>query len=186
MWQLYEPKPVKLLIGILAADEACLESALAAVSEKFGPLDFQSDIWPFTLTDYYREETGENILRCFVTKADLMDPGDLADIKLTTNEMERALAARHATPEIARPVNLDPGIIEPAKLILASTKDFTQRIYIGKNVYAELTLSYKKGDWLDFFYTYPDYKLPEYQKFFSKVRDHMVGQLRKLKRAQGP
>ena len=57
MWDLKEPSPVKLLVGILAADKNCLNAAIETLTAEFTNLDLQSDIWPFTQTDYYNNET---------------------------------------------------------------------------------------------------------------------------------
>ena len=78
MWNLKKPEPVKLIIGILAADENCLVAAIEALESEFGKADLISDIWPFTQTDYYSKETGENILRQFVSIEELIDPGNFA------------------------------------------------------------------------------------------------------------
>ena len=177
MWELKEPNSVKLIIGILAADERCLSAAVDAVGEQFGKIDFQSDVWPFTQTDYYKEQTGENILRQFVSFEKLIDPGELADIKHKTNQIEQELADKLET-DLPRPVNLDPGIIEPSKLVLATTKNYSHRIYIGKQMYAEVTLIFDRGSWQSLPYTYPDYKLACYHNFFSKVRTRLLEQLK--------
>ena len=97
MWELKEPKPVKLIIGILAADERCLDAAVEAIKQAFGNIDLQSDVWPFTQTDYYKEQMGENIIRQFVSLEKLIDPGELADIKHKTNQIEQELADRLKT-----------------------------------------------------------------------------------------
>ncbi|MDD5458300.1 MAG: DUF4416 family protein [Phycisphaerae bacterium] len=177
MWELKSPARVKLIIGILAADENARAAAVDYIKERFGELDLVSDIWPFTQTTYYKNETGENILRQFVTVERTISPGRLAKIKLKTNRMEQALAEQ-LKYDVPRPVNFDPGVIEPSKLVLASTKNFSQRIYIGKKVWAELTLMYDKGIWKTFDYTYPDYKQTHYQEFFNKVRTKLVEQLK--------
>jgi hypothetical protein len=177
MWELKEPKPVKLVVGILAADKRCLDAAVDAVGEQFGKIDFQSDVWPFTQTDYYKEQTGKNILRQFVGIEKLIDPGELADIKHKTNQIEQELADKLET-DLPRPVNLDPGIIEPSKLVLATTKNYSHRIYIGKQMYAEVTLIFDRGSWQSLPYTYPDYKLACYHNFFSKVRTRLLEQLK--------
>ena len=78
MWQTKKPKPVKLIIGIFAADADCLQKAVEAVTNQFGQADLISDVWPFDKTDYYKEETGEHILRQFVSIEKLIDPGELA------------------------------------------------------------------------------------------------------------
>ncbi len=180
MWEVNEPKPVKLIIGILAADENSLQAGLESTIAQFGAPDLTSQVFGFTQTEYYKDQTGDNILRQFVSFDKLIDPGELSKIKLKTNDIEEKLAKKLALP-FPRPVNLDPGMIEPAKLILASTKNFSHRIYIGDNIYAELTLSYCKGEWESYKYTFPDYKETRYHEFFSRVRDRLVEQLREMK-----
>ena len=177
MWTLKKPQPVKLIVGILAADEEALTAAREAIAKAFGKIDLQSEIWPFTQTDYYKNETGGNILRQFVTIEKMIDPGKLAKIKHITNKLEQKLADRLFL-DLSRPVNLDPGLVEPSKLILASTKNFSHRIYIGKKMYAEVTLVYDKGQWKTFPYTFPDYHQQCYQDFLSEVRKRSLEQLK--------
>jgi hypothetical protein len=177
MWILKEPKPVKLFVGILAADKTCLDAAVDAVTDAFGSIELASDVWNFTHTDYYQEQIGPAILRQFISFEKLIDPGQLADIKHKTNEIEMRLAKALNLP-FPRPVNLDPGLIEPSKLVLATTKNYSHRIYIGRNMYAEVTLIYDKGSWRTFDYTYPDYRQQSYFDFFSKVRTRLLEQLR--------
>lgn len=177
MWDLRPPKPVKLIIGILAANEDALSRAGGAIETRFGAIDLKSNAWPFTQTEYYKDETGPDILRQFVSIDKLIDPGRLADIKHRTNDLEIQLA-RQLALDLPRPVNLDPGIIEPSKLVLATTKNYSHRTYIGNKMYAEVTLIYDKGCWKHFDYTYPDYRQKSYHDFFSKVRGRLVEQLR--------
>ena len=179
MWELKEPKPVKLIVGMLACDERSLTAAQARLASAFGPVDLVSDTWPFEQTDYYADQIGPHIVRQFVSFADLIAPGELADIKHRTNALEQELAETLAVA-FARPVNLDPGLIEPSKLILATTKNYAHRIYIGKKMYAEVTLVFDKGRWHPLPYTYPDYQRQEYFDFFGRVRDRLVQQLRSM------
>ena len=179
MWILNTPNPVKLIVGILAYDQSCLAAAVKTAENKFGKIDAVSDVWPFTQTKYYKNETGENILRQFVTIEKLISPGQLANIKRKTNKLEEKLAKKLNT-KLSRPVNLDPGIIEPSKLILASAKNFSHRIYIGKKIWAEVTLNFSKGIWQKFDYTFPDYQQQHYHDFFSKVREKLVKQLKEV------
>lgn len=177
MWELKDPKPVKLIIGILAANHKCLHTAIEAIEAKLDRVDLISEIWPFDQTDYYKEQTGPNILRQFVSTERLIEPGKLSKIKHRTNKLEQKLARRLALP-LKRPVNLDPGIIEPSKLVLATTKNYSHRIYIGKKMYAEVTLIFDKGAWRPTPYTYPDYKQQCYFDFFEKVRKRLLEQLK--------
>ena len=178
MWTPQTPDPVKLIVGILAADETCLAAALDVITDRFGSMDRVSEVWPFTQTDYYNQEMGTAILRQFVTVDRLMDPGDLAQVKHTTNEIEQELS-RTLQHTYSRPVNLDPGYIEPSKLVLASTKNFSHRIYIGDRMYAEVTLVVDRGQWSPMRYTFPDYRQPSYWAFFEQVRLRLKEQLKK-------
>jgi len=180
MWELTNPNPVKLIVGILAANHQCLHAATEALTDKFGRADFVSEVWPFDKTDYYKDQTGQHILRQFVSIERLVKPGKLAKIKHITNKLEQKLAAKLALP-LPRPVNLDPGIIETSKLVLATTKNYSHRIYIGKKMYAEVTLLFDKGRWKPLDYTYADYRQQHYFDFFDKVRTRLAEQLKKIK-----
>jgi hypothetical protein len=177
MWTLKKPEPVKLIFGILGCDEQAVNAAADMIKAKFGNCDLESAVWPFRHTEYYAEETGKEIVKKFVAIEKPILPDELADIKLKTNKMEEKLADKLGG-NLSRPVNLDPGYIEPSKLVLASTKNFSHRIYIGKKIWAEVTLIYSKGQWQSFEYTFPDHKEDRYHSFFSQVREKLVQQLR--------
>jgi hypothetical protein len=179
MWELKEPKPVKLLVGILACEDRCMEAARTCLESTLGAIDLVSDTWPFVQTSYYADEIGPRILRQFVSFAQLIDPGELAGLKHRTNAIEQDLAKSLALP-FPRPVNLDPGIIEPSKLVLATTKNYSHRIYIGRKMYAEVTLVFDRGGWRPLPYTYPDYCQQQYLDFFTKVRGRLLEQLRAM------
>ena len=67
MWELQDTKPVKLIIAIMAADENCMQTAVKTLASNFGGIDLESDHWPFTQTSYYKDQTGGNILKKFVS-----------------------------------------------------------------------------------------------------------------------
>ncbi|MHC4553523.1 MAG: DUF4416 family protein, partial [Planctomycetota bacterium] len=142
-----------------------------------------SDVYPFDMTEYYVDEAGAKMVRQFAAFETLIDPGRLAAIKHETNRMEQDFADSLDTP-YPRPVNLDPGYVEPSKLVLASTKNFAHRIYIGEQMYAEVTLTYNKGTWESFPFTFPDFKSGRYDAFLNTVRQQVVTQLRDLRRQQ--
>lgn len=181
MWTLKEPNHVKLIVGILAANHQCLHTAAEALTDKFGTADLMSEVWPFDKTDYYKDQMGPRILRQFVSIERLIDPGKLAKIKLRTNKLEQKLTKALRIP-LPRPVNLDPGVIEPSKLVLATTKNYAHRIYIGGKMYAEVTLIFDKGQWQPLDHTYPDYRQQCYFDFFEKVRARLLEQLKACRR----
>ena len=71
----------------------------------------------------------------------------------------------------ARPVNLDPGLMQLGKFMLATTKDQAHRIYLRDGIYAEVTLRFQDGAWELWPWTYRDYQEPAVREFLAEVRD---------------
>ena len=167
------PEPVKLIIGLLAADRESLEMGLSRIALRFGDPDALMDAVPFTHTRYYEEELGAAPLRSFASFAGLIPRTDLPDIKHWTGELESALAV-----DGKRRVNLDPGYLTPGQFFLASTKDQRQRVYVRDGIYVEPTLYYRDGAFHPFAWTYPDYRSGAYFGFLEKARAILLRQLR--------
>ena len=148
------------------------------MQRRLGPTDLVSEVWPFEQTDYYEAEMGPDLKRQFVSFARPTPPDALAGTKHETNAIEEQIAAQCAGLEITRPVNLDPGYIDFGKLVLATTKDGSHRLYIGQSMYAEVTLHFRDGRWQTWPWTYPDYHRPEYHEFFERVREQLRQQRR--------
>jgi len=165
------PDRVKLIVPMLAHQPRWFDQAEQAMVSLFGAIDWRSELLPFAATEYYVSEMGAPQWRCFVTFAELIDPGELARIKRATNDIEQALAS-----EGRRQINLDPGYVSLAKLVLATTKDQWHRIYLGQGIYAEVTLSYQHGAWRAQPWTYPDYRSTAYLAILTEVRQRYKAQ----------
>ena len=179
------PQPVKLFCGLLSGDPDLLQRARQLLRRRCGPIDLESDIWPFDQTDYYQDEMGPGLQRQFVSFERPTHPDALPGVKHDTNAIEEEIAQQCAALEITRPVNLDPGYLDLGKLVLATTKDRSHRLYIGQSMYAEVTLHFMQERWQTWPWTYPDYRRPEYQEFFTRVRDRFRKQRRDLPAAFG-
>ena len=177
MGQIQPVKPVKFIVGILAIKEDILPKARELVTQQLGTIDLLSPIWPFTSTEYYAKEMSKSLVRQFVSLSQLEDPTHLVELKLVSNSVELADACDRNRDE-RRAINLDPGYITPAKLVLATTKDYSHRVYLGRGIYAEATLHYHAGAWNAWPWTYPDYAASIYHQFFCEVRDRLLEQLR--------
>ena len=160
------PERVKLICGMISADEPLMKQVEAELSGRFGGIDLRSDLTPFDYTDYYEKEMGAGLLRRFVSFAAMIDPGELADIKVFTNGIEQRMAQGPGK----RAINLDPGYVTPAKLVLATTKDFAHRIYLHDGIYAEVTLNFRKSGPVFFDWSYPDFKSGRYNGFLAEAR----------------
>ena len=132
-------------------------------------IDIKSGIIDFDFTSYYAPEMGPGLKRQWVSFKTPLSPGRLADIKVMTNEMESSVAKDNK-----RIINIDPGYITPANIILASTKDFSHRIYLSKGIYAEVTTIYKKEGFVKLPWTYPDYLCPAAVDFMIKARQCLL------------
>jgi hypothetical protein len=168
---------VKLICGMLSGRAELFDEALGPLVDAFGAVDVVSEIMDFDFTHYYDEQMGVPLYRRFVAFAEPAAADVLLRAKLTTNAIEADFAARHRDGP-PRPINLDPGYVEPSKLVLASTKNFSHRIYLGGGVYAELTLMYRKGAWEALPWTFPDFASPRYHAFLTAAREALRRQLR--------
>lgn len=162
-------KPVVLVAGIMARDREILREAKLELSLLFGPTALESSVFPFKFTRYYEEEMGPELIKQFVAFRRPVRPEDLASIKLATNALELSTATREGG-KLRRRVNVDPGYITPSRLVLATTKDYSHRIYIGNGIYAEVTLIFRRGTWIPLDWTYPDYRTELALDFFLRVR----------------
>ena len=167
------PQPVKLIVSAFAAGEELLAEARRALVGEWGEIDYESDLLSFEHTTYYQGEFGPGLVRRIWSFAQLLDPGTLAEVKLRTNELEQRWVA-----DGRRKVNLDPGYISLAKLVLATTKNHGHRIYIGAGIYAEVTLQYRGGAYRPWPWTYPDYATPTYCELMATIRQRYLHQLR--------
>jgi hypothetical protein len=167
-----QPLPVKLFFGMLTPEPALFDVCIKLLNSEYGCLDYQSEMWPWDKTDYYRMEMGAGILRKFIFCERLIDPALLPAIKQFTNNLENTFALP-GTDSIRRRINIDPGYLTEAKVVLATTKDFSHRIYIGSAIYAEVTLRYslRERNYVPMDYTYPDYRSEEYVMMFNNARE---------------
>ncbi len=142
------------------------EKIKTKLEKKFGSVDYESESLAFDNTDYYSQELGENLKRKFLSFERLMDLKNAYRIKLWTNAIEGKFLKSGK-----RRVNIDPGYLDLSKLVLFSTKDYSHRVYLGKGIFAEVTLFYKDKTFNPWPWTYPDYKTKDYIDIFNAIRE---------------
>jgi hypothetical protein len=156
---------VKLILGFIYRDEAVFIQARNKLKIKFGKIDFQSAVFDFNYTDYYKLEMGEGLKRRFISFSKLISMSDLYRIKLYANRLESKFLSA-----AGRLINIDPGYLDRAKLVLATTKDYAHRIYLKKGIFAEVTLTYRGNSFSPNEWSYPDYRSKEYIDIFNQIR----------------
>lgn len=185
MGSVHRPFPVLLLVAAFSRYEAALAWGRQRVADAWGPIGLASPIFEFRETAYYEPTMGAGIRKCFWAGREPIDPGRLAGLKLQANAWEEEYARLAGHPE-PRPLNLDPGYLTPAKLVLASTKDHAHRVYLDQGIYAEVTLYFKHRAWHAREWTFPDYRREDYQAFFAECRDYLRRRVPALPAASSP
>ncbi|MGE3541943.1 MAG: DUF4416 family protein [Candidatus Tectimicrobiota bacterium] len=161
-----QPVNVKLFCAILLAPDIPLSEVETVLEQTYGHIILRSPALPFTQTAYYEREMGASLTRVYVAFALCVPPDALATIKHTTNRLE----TYWTTSQEQRRINLDPGYLDLGKVVLATTKDHSHRVYIGDGMFAEVTLRYKHNSFQPWEWTYPDYRLPSTLAFFHQLR----------------
>jgi len=169
------PEKVKMIVALLLNDTALLGRVSRTLERSLrNRIDFESSLVDFVHTDYYREEMGRDLKRKFLSFADNIPLKDIEKVKLITNRIEKRYSERGK-----RRINIDPGYLDLSKLVLFSTKDYTHRVYIGRNIFAESTLFFQNGTFNAWPWTYPDYASRELIAYFNEVRNIYMDDLNK-------
>lgn len=157
---------VKLISSLIYREEEDLATALTALRTLFGDTENVCFSARFDYTDYYREEFGDLLKRVIVVFKELPLLQGTHTVKISTNELEKKMSVSSR-----RTVNIDPGYITEAKLVLFTTKDYSHRVYIADGIFAECTLFFREGKFHPWPWTYPDYASEPMREFFKNVRD---------------
>jgi len=168
MGKIKPPEPALLFIATLYSDPEVFHLSRDILAEHYGELLLTSDPIPWGHSPYYQDELGLPVLRQFMFFKRLIDPGTLADIKLKANGIEDSLSAQGK-----RRINLDPGYLTLSRVILASTKNYAHRVYLGKGIYAEVTLIFKNNTFAPHLFTYRDYQEKAYIDLFLTAREKL-------------
>jgi len=170
-----KPDPIKIFCGLIGREDAILE-ARGLLARVFGDIDLESATLPFDFTDYYEKQMGKNLKRKFLSFEKLIDPERLSRIKLETNRMEREIQKEIRSE--ARAVNIDPGYVTTASLIMATAKNFAHRVPLQDGIYAHLEFLFGRDEVRLLEWTYPDFRNKDYQKFFLGVRRIYLSQIK--------
>jgi len=168
-----EAEDVKLISSLFSPQKKLIDDVLAELVEICGPTDWISSEHLFDRTKYYAREMGWPLYRRFVSFENPIRPEDIVEIKLKTNKVENKYL--HGGK---RRINIDPGYIALERLVLATGKNYTHRVYLSKGIYGDLTLIFHKGSFSPLEWTYKDYADPEIIGYFNDVRERYKGQIR--------
>jgi Domain of unknown function (DUF4416) len=158
-------KKVKLFAGFIYKDLRVCEEIKAEMESRFSTIDLQSEQFIFDKTTYYDPEMGTPLYKQLVSFSKLIEPEQLPEIKIYTNgiEVERADSGN-------RTINIDPGFLSDANVILATTKNHYHRVPLTKGIYAHIEYVIKKRNTLTpMEWTYPDFRTQQYKDWFVQL-----------------
>lgn len=164
----HPPEPSLLFISLLFSQCETYHAVLFPLQSRFGDTLLESDTCLWNHTHYYDEELGTPIFRKLLFFRKQFDPLNLPDAKLATNDLEAEYVI-----EGKRKVNIDPGYLMRSRVVLASAKDYSHRIYLGKGIYAEVALYYQGNHFNPLPHTYFDYRDPRTIELFEKARKEL-------------
>ncbi len=171
--------PVKFFCAVTFIANAPVDLAESQLLQLIGEIDGYSHTYNFDpFTGYYQAEMGSSLQKKIISFRELKPVELLADIKIATNLVEDQYRS-----DRKRQINLDPGYITAAKIVLATTKDFDHRLYLGRGIFGDIHLRYRNGHFQFQEWTYPDYRQPELVMFFEKLRSDYLSQLQHWKDA---
>ena len=154
-----------LFVSTLYRNADVFNRAKEILQNNFGDVLFESTSLTWDYSSYYKDEIGWPLFRQIIFFKNIIDPGLFVDTKLKTNEIESAFSLNGK-----RLINLDPGYLTLSKVVLASTKNYAHRIYLGKSIYGEVTLIFKNGTYSPHIFTYRDYQDTSHIDIFLNAR----------------
>ena len=123
------------------------------------------------LASYYAHEMGQqdSLKRIFLTTSQAFPREYLLTTKLMMLDWEREWAI-----DGKRRVNIDVGFLSAENFLLATTKNYSHRIFLGQKIFADMTYYFHQGELQTFPWTYPDYVDPKKLEYFSWLRQYLL------------
>ncbi|MDO9548490.1 MAG: DUF4416 family protein [Candidatus Marinimicrobia bacterium] len=163
-------------VAVMFNREDQLKKILDVLENRFGSIMSAGPIYRVSdFSDYYEKEFGDQLQKQLFVFQNPTSLENFYQIKVRTNELE--LDTDPGTRR--RILNIDPGYLEPSKLVLYSSKNFSHRTYCGAGIFAEVTMSFSHGDFIRLPWTYNDYYWEENRRFLLDARKQIVQMTRK-------
>jgi|SoiMethySBSTD1v2_1073268.scaffolds.fasta_scaffold250106_1 hypothetical protein len=190
-----------LFFGAFSGFPPTLERLRKRIEADFGRIHERgvSPPYPFPETAAYARSMGRCLERRFFVLEKLWPQDGLAAVKRWAIRVEAEIAASGPDDEhpeaaagaeprqwpVARPVNIDPGLLDGSRILLASTRFRPHRIYRGDGIWEEVTLRHDGAEWKALPWTYPDFAAPTYHAFFEPFR-RLLSEEEKSARPRSP
>lgn len=165
---LHPPTKGNLTISIMYRDEKLLNEVRNTLVEKYGEIDFETPAYSFSeISPYYDPEMGEDIYKVIYSFKNIIPRETVREVKLFAVDIEEQYSVNGK-----RQINLDPGLLTLENFLLTTGKNFSHRIYMGKGVFAEITLIFSKEQGIrELPWTYRDYLYEPARTYLLELRE---------------
>ncbi len=170
MARIQKPPAGRLVVSVIHSSLDALADGLKALEKRFGRVQFETEGADCQDAEMYREEMGSGLQRRFFSFDRAVWRDTLPELKATCHKIEAQFADRVRDDFFFRTINIDPGILSPTNLTMASHRELGHRVYLHDGVFAELALVYSRGHFVRLPWTSPDYITPETIEFLTNVR----------------
>ena len=164
-----EPPPGILIVSVIYSSLDALADALQALERRFGRVQYETMEIECAVAKTYLEEMGDNLMRRFFSFERLISRAALPEVKAQCAKIE-AQYSDQVDDFLFRTVNIDPGVLCEANLVIAGYRDLKHRVYLRDEVYAETCLIYNRDHWARLPWTSPEFYDDEAVDFFDRTR----------------
>lgn len=158
-------EPVQLLVFVLQQDSTWNAELKDMLTEHWGPIRHWGAWQPFDQTNYYTPEMGASLYRSVLSFEKLIDPADIAKIKLQSIALEKQFGTQ------GRKYNLDFGYMDADKIVLPSCKKGPWKVYVGEGIWLDMVLHYAKGEFTGTPWSFEDFRRNPYQRDLQLIRE---------------
>lgn len=160
-----DPEPSLVVLGLLSSQPELAVEAAAQLAGPWGGVDLLGEPQSFDHSSYYEKEMGAGLQRRFCSFGDLIAADKLVALKEKAWEIEQQyMVGGH------RQVNLDPGMLDATKVVLASFKPGPQKLYLGGGVWADMVLFFTNRAYQPLLWTFPDLREGPHLELFTRAR----------------
>lgn len=165
---LKEPSNSILVVAAMWRPGLSFDGAKERVAAAFGETALCTPEFDFTQSSYYEPEMGPGLKKAFFSINAPQPRGSLPKWK----HVAVALEESHLDAGGQRTFNVDPMLVSLENVVIATSKNFPHRVYLGQGVYGDLGLIRRRSGYEGFPWTYADYleHLSFFEELHSKLR----------------
>lgn len=166
--ELKEPSLCRAVVAAMWQPDLIQDLEVKKQIENFRNISSESGIFSFdAFTKYYSKEMGLGLRKVFFTLEGFFHRDELIELKKKAYLLEEAHMSNGK-----RVINIDPMLVSLENVVIATSKNFSHRLYLGQGVFGDLAFIFRDGHFQPLPWTYPDY-IAQVQ-FLEKVRAELV------------